>query len=213
MTEPSDCRHSREKPARTRYGAGTQRGGGLDVRQNYLETVLGSVDICFILYLCQQLHCLQNNGQECLSSFGVRQTYTLGRKPIVGGLSRPYYGLLGLVRSGGCSQPNTVIGTASTNDSPDGVTAEYGSLCISISSMTPTWNTSSSTAPSSGPITPLRAHPKKRRASIASPRSQPRRVQHEGSCRCRRTWQPVEIQVDRRAGARCHSGSGAHSWH
>ena len=64
--------------------------------------------------------------------------------------------------------------------------------------------------------TVVRAHPsaagasKKRRTSIASPRSQPRWVQHKGPCRCRRTRQPVEIQVDWRARARCHSGRSAH---
>ena len=67
-----------------------------------------------------------------------------------------FCGLPELVRNGGCSQPNMAIGTASTNGSPDGVNAEYGSVCISISSMTPIWNTSSSTAQSSGPILPLR---------------------------------------------------------
>ena len=79
-----------------------------------------------------------------------------------------YCGLLGLVRNGGCSQPNMAIGTASTNDSPDGANTEYGSVCISISSMTPIWNTSSSTAQSYGPILPLRERQKNRRATIAS---------------------------------------------
>ena len=168
--------------------------------------LLGCVDIYIILSICQQLHCLRNNGQGYMSSFKVRLTCTLGRKPNVDGSLMLYCGLLGLVRNGGCSQSNMAIGTASTNASPDGVNAEYGSVCTSISSMTPTWNTSSSTARSCGPILPLRGRQKKRRTSIASPRSQPRWVQHKGPCRCRRTRQPVEIQVDRRAGARCHSG-------
>ena len=64
--------------------------------------------------------------------------------------------------------------------------------------------------------TVVRAHhsaagaPKKRWSSISSPRSQPRWVHYKGPCRCRRPRQPVEIQIDRRAGARCHSGRGAH---
>ena len=71
-----------------------------------------------------------------------------------------YCGFLGLVRNGGCCQPNMVIGTASTNASPDGVNAEYGSVCTSIWSMTPTWNTSSSAAQWSGRILPLRGRQK-----------------------------------------------------
>ena len=178
----------------------------LTCREWWMLGGLGSVDIYIILSICQQLHCLRNNGQGYMSSFKVRLTCTLGRKPNVDGSLMLYCGLLGLVRNGGCSQSNMAIGTASTNASPDGVNAEYGSVCTSISSMTPTWNTSSSTARSCGPILPLRGRQKKRRTSIASPRSQPRWVQHKGPCRCRRTRQPVEIQVDRRAGARCHSG-------
>ena len=45
---------------------------------------------------------------------------------------------------------------------------------------------------------------------IDSLRSQPRWVHYKGPCGCRRPRQPVEIQIDRRAGARCHSGRGAH---
>ena len=96
-----------------------------------------------------------------MSSFKVRLTCTLGRKPNVDGSLMLYCGLLGLVRNGGCSQSNMAIGTASTNASPDGVNAEYGSVCTSTSSMTPTWNTSSSTARSCGPILPLRGRQKK----------------------------------------------------
>ena len=52
-----------------------------------------------------------------------------------------YCELLGLVRNGGCYQSNMAIGTASTNASLDGVSAEFGSLCSSISSMTLTCGT------------------------------------------------------------------------
>ena len=74
-------------------------------------------DLCTTLYL-------RNNGQGHMSSFKVRQACTLGRKPNVGGSLMLYCGLLGLVRNGGCSQPNMVIGTASINASPAGVNAE-----------------------------------------------------------------------------------------
>ena len=65
------------------------------------------------------------------------------------------------MRRGGYCLPSTGNGTASTSGLPDGVRAEYGSVCTSISSMTPTWNTSSSTARSCGPILPLRGRQKK----------------------------------------------------
>ena len=159
-----------------------------------------------MLGICQQLDCLRNNGQGHMSSFKLRQACTLGRKPNVGGSLMLYCGFLGLVRNGGCSQPNVVIGAASINASPDGVNAEYGSVCTSIWSMTPTWNTSSSTAQWSVPIFALQGRQQKRRGTIASPRSQPRWVHYKGPCRCRLPRQPVEIQIDRRAGAGCHSG-------
>ncbi len=130
------------------------RSGGL--RGVVSTSALECVDICIMLGICQQLDYLGNNGQGHMSSFKVRQACTLGRKPNVGGSSMLYCGFLGPVRNGGCSQPNMVIGTASINVSPDGVNAEYGSVCISIWSMTPTWNTSSSTAQWSVPILALR---------------------------------------------------------
>ena len=167
---------------------------------------LGRVDICFILSICQNTYCLLNNGQRYRSSLGVNRTCTQGRKRNVGGSSMLYCGLLGLGHNGGCCQPNMANGTASTNGSLDGVNVEYGSVCTSIPSMTPTWNTSSLTALLSGPILPLRGRQKNRRTSIASPWSQSRWVQHKDPCRRRRSRQPVEIQADWRSGARCHSG-------
>ena len=59
---------------------------------------------------------------------------TLARKRIAGVLSRPSYGLTALRRgpNGDCCQPNTGTGTASTNDSPVGLTKASGHKCINI---------------------------------------------------------------------------------
>ena len=133
---------------------------------------LGWVDICIILDICQQLHFRRNNGQRCLSSFAGSPGCTSDGKPNVSGSLMLCYGLRGLGHNGGCCRQSTVNGTASTSDSPAGVTTEYGSVSISISSMTPTWNTSSSTVRSSGHILRRLGHPKKRgQASQALGRS------------------------------------------
>ena len=73
----------------------------------------------------------------------------VGREANASGSSEPSSGSPEPARNGGCSQPSTAGGTASTNGSPDGVNAVYGSES-SISSMTPTWRTSS--------LTIVRAH-------------------------------------------------------
>ena len=125
-----------------------------------MATGLGSVDICIILKVCQHIYYLQSNGQRWLSSFGASRTCTSDGKPNASGSSEPSSGSPEPARNGGCSQPSTAGGTASTNGSPDGVNAVYGSECISISPMTPTWRTSSLTARSSGLIIPPQAHPK-----------------------------------------------------
>ena len=133
------------------------------------RAVLGCVDIYIILDICQQLHFRRNNGQRCLSSFAGSPGCTSDGKPNVSGSLMLCYGLRGLGHNGGCCRQSTVNGTASTSDSPAGVTTEYGSVSISISSMTPTWNTSSSTVRSSGHILRRLGHPKKRGPSIPSP--------------------------------------------
>ena len=62
----------------------------------------------------------------------------------------------------------------------------------------------------------VRAHhsaagaPKKRWSSISSPRSKPRRVHYKDPRGCRWPRQSLEVYADRRTGARCHSGRGAH---
>ena len=157
------------------------------------RALLGSVDICIILKVCQHIYYLQSSGQRCLSSFGASRTCTLDRKPNASDSSEPSSGSPEPARNGGCSQPSTAGGTASTNGSPDGVNAVYGSECISISSMTPTWRTSSLTARSSGLIIPPQAHPKKRWASITSPWSKPRWVHYKGPRECGWPRQSLEV--------------------
>ncbi len=50
--------------------------------------LLGSVDICIILGICQQLTYLQSNGHGCWSSFVASQTCMSDRRPTVSGSSR-----------------------------------------------------------------------------------------------------------------------------
>ena len=64
---------------------------------------------------------------------------TLARKRIAGVLSRPSYGLTALGPNGDCCQPNTGTGTASTNDSPVGLTKASGHKCINIAATTRIW--------------------------------------------------------------------------
>ena len=51
------------------------------------------------------------------------------------------YGLTALGPNGDCCQPNTGTGTASTNDSPVGLTKASGHKCINIAATTRIWNT------------------------------------------------------------------------
>ena len=65
----------------------------------------------------------------------------VGQEAIAGVLSRPSYGLTALGPNGDCCQPNTGTGTASTNDSPVGLTKVSGHKCINIAATTRIWNT------------------------------------------------------------------------
>ena len=83
----------------------------------------------------------QNSGPGFSISCVAAPACTLARKRIAGVLSRPSYGLTALGPSGDCCQPNTGTGTASTNDSPVGLTKASGHKCINIAATTRIWNT------------------------------------------------------------------------
>ena len=76
------------------------------------DDVLGCVDICIILDICQQLRFRRNNGQRCLSSFVGSPGCTSDGKPNVSGSSMLSYGLRGLAHNGGCCHQSTVNGTS-----------------------------------------------------------------------------------------------------
>ena len=88
------------------------RALGNNPRGTQLQVVLGCVDICIILDICQQLRFRRNNGQRCLSSFVGSPGCTSDGKPNVSGSSMLSYGLRGLARNGGCCHQSTVNGTS-----------------------------------------------------------------------------------------------------